>query len=372
MAALDGVQRSFTQPVPAQREAAFARAGIEAFQGRARFVGPQAVQVGAETLEGRYVLVATGQKPAPLPIPGAEYLTTSDSFLELDELPHARIVLIGGGYIGFEFAHIAARAGAQVTVLHRGERALPRFEPELVDLLVEHTQAIGVRVHLRAEAQAVERGATGYVVSARVDGEPFSFPAAMVVHAAGRVPELDDLGLDAAGVEWDRRGVKVNEYLQSVSNPSVYAAGDAAATPGPPLTPVAGYEGAIVAANLLDGNHRQPDYRGIPTVVFTIPPLAAVGLTEPQARTQGLRFRVQSERTTGWYSSRRIAEPCSAYKVLVEEDTGRILGAHLLGAEAAEIINLFALAIRLNLTASDLKALLYSYPSHASDVPYML
>ncbi len=164
----------------------------------------------------------------------------------------------------------------------------------------------------------------------------------MTATAAGRVPEIDDLDLEAAGVERDRGGVRVNDFLQGVSNPAVYAAGDAAATAGPPLTPVAGYEGAIVAANLLEGPHQKPDYRGIPAAVFTIPPLASVGLSEQAAREQGLRFRVKMERTSDWYSSRRTNQTCSAYKTILE-DTDRLLGAHLLGEQAPETVNLLLL-----------------------------
>jgi glutathione reductase (NADPH) len=199
-----------------------------------------------------------------------------------------------------------------------------------------------------------------------------AFAADTVVHAAGRVPEIDDMNLVAAGVEWNRRGVKVNEFLQSVSNQSVYAAGDAAASGGPPLTPVASYEGIIVAANLLKGNHKKPNYLGIPTVVFTIPPLAAVGLSETKAREQGLKFQVKKEMTSNWYSSRRVAEKHSGFKVLVEEGTDRVLGAHLLGSQAEEVINLFGVAMRSGMRADDLKHMLFAYPTHGSDVPYML
>src|SRR5262249_2264905 len=194
----------------------------------------------------------------------------------------------------------------------------------------------------------------------------------MVVHAAGRAPEIDDLNLGVADVEWNERGVRVNEFLQSVSNPSIYAAGDAAASGGPPLTPVASYEGTIVAANLLKGNQKKPNYVGIPTVVFAIPPLASVGLSEREANERGLKYRVKTEITSSWYSSRRVGEKYSGYKVLVEEGTDRILGAHLLGAQAAETINLFAVAIRSGMRATDLRHMVFSYPTHASDVPYML
>ncbi|MCI0720195.1 MAG: NAD(P)/FAD-dependent oxidoreductase, partial [Acidobacteria bacterium] len=155
-------------------------------------------------------------------------------------------------------------------------------------------------------------------------------------------------------------------------NPAVYAAGDAAASGGPPLTPVAGYESQIVAANLLEGNHRTADYGPVPSVVFTLPPLAAVGLSEEAARSQGLKFRVNHQSTAGWYSSRRVGETCSAFKTLVEEGSDRILGAHLLGPHAEEIINLFALAMKAGMTTATLKEILFAYPTQGSDVRYML
>jgi glutathione reductase (NADPH) len=364
-------KRSFTEPVPKQREEGFAKAGIVAFHGRARFVGPSTVQVGEEVLEGRYVVIATGQRPAGLKIPGEEHLTTSDQFLELDELPK-RVLFIGGGYIAFEFAHVAARAGSEVAIVHRGARPLPRFDPYLVDALVERTRELGVDIQLGSEAEGIEKGSGHLIVRTSTSGQKRTFEADIVVHAAGRVPEIDDLNLNAAGVEWGKRGVKVNDFLQSVSNPAVYAAGDAAASGGPPLTPVAAYEGMIVAANLLKGNHQKPNYLGIPSVVFAIPPLASVGLGEREAREQGLKFKLKKEMTSSWYSSRRVGETYSGFKVLVEEGTDRILGAHLLGGQAEEVINLFAVAMRSGMPATDLKHMLFAYPTLGSNLPYML
>ena len=364
-------KRSFIEAVPKNREEGFAKAGVAAFHGRARFVSPSSVQVNDDVLEGRYVVIAAGQKPADLKIPGTEYLTTSEQFLELNELPK-RILFIGGGYIAFEFAHVAVRAGAQVTIVHRGPRPLPLFDPDLVDQIVKSSRELGVDVQLGTEVVGVEKSSGQLIVQASASGQQRTFEADMVVHAAGRVPEIDDMNLDAAGVAWDNQGVKVNEFLQSVSNPAVYAAGDAAASGGPPLTPVAGYEGIIVAANLLKGNSQKPNYLGIPTVVFAIPPLASVGLGESEARKQALKFRVKKEITSNWYSSRRVGEKYSGFKVLVEEDTDRILGAHLLGSEAEEVINLFGLAMRSGMRAADLKHMLYAYPTRGSDVPYML
>lgn len=363
-------KRTFTEPVPQRREQSFAQAGITAFHGSARFVGSTAVQVGPDVLHGRRVVIATGAKPIPLPIPGAEHLTTSDQFLELNELP-LRILFVGGGYISFEFTHVAVRAGAQVTILHRGPRPLALFDPDLVDQMVQRTRDLGVPIHMQTEVKGLEQTASGLRVHALADGRMHTFEADLVVHGAGRAPDLDDLDLARAGVKADKQGVEVNAYLQSVSNPSVYAAGDAAAG-GPPLTPVAGSDGEMVAANLLQGNHRKTNYTGVPSVVFTIPPLAAVGLLEAHARERGLRVRVNHQSTAGWYSCRRIAERYAGFKVLVEEGSGRILGAHLFGHHAEEVINLFALAIQLSVTGKDLSAVMYAYPTHSSDLWYMV
>ena len=363
-------KRTFTDPVPAGREEALAKAGISAFHGRARFVGATTIAVDDEELDARHVHVATGAKPAELQITGREYLTTSDQFLELDALP-ARILFVGGGYVSFELAHVAARAGAQVTVVHRGQRPLEAFDPDLVALLVERTRQVGIDLRLGTPVERIEKTGDGFRVKARAKDEPSNFEADMVVHGAGRVPAIDDLDLDTAGVTHDARGIVVNEYMQSVSNPAVYAAGDAA-TGGLPLTPVASFESHVAASNLLDGNHRPIAYPPIPSVVFTLPPLTSVGLQEAHAKDKGLKFRVNHSRTSTWYSSRRVGEEVSGYKVLVEEDTDHILGAHLVGPHADEIINLFALAMRAGMTAADLKRTIFAYPTVGSDMPHML
>src|SRR5580692_11196459 len=190
--ALMRFKRSFTEPVTKRREDDFAKAGIAAFHGRARFAGPTTVRIGEETLEGRYVVIATGEAPADLGIPGAEHLTTSDQFLELNELP-PRLLFIGGGYIAFEFAHVAALAGSQVTVLHRGPRPLALFDPDLVDQLVERTRELGIDVHLGTEAIGIVKSSAQLIVRALASGKTGVFQSDMVVHAAGRVPEINDL-----------------------------------------------------------------------------------------------------------------------------------------------------------------------------------
>ncbi len=364
-------KRTFTEPVPENREKGFSSAGIAAVHGRAHFVDQTSVAVGEDTLSAKHFVIATGARPATLNIPGEEHVTFSDEFLEVDKLPE-RIVFIGGGYISFEFAHVASRAGARATIVHRGRRPLEGFDPDLVDQLTQATRELGVDVRLNAAVLGIEKTSSHLSVTVSSEGKQQTIEADMVVHGAGRVPEIQDLGLEMAGVKFSDKGVVVNEYLQSVSNPVVYAAGDAAASGGLSLTPVAGLEGRVVAANLLKGNHTIANYLGVASVVFTIPPLATVGLQEEAARQKGLKFKVNRGDTSGWYSSRRVNVKYSGFKVLVEEGSGSILGAHLFGLHAEEVINLFALAIRSGLHASDLKQMLYAYPTSSSDVAYMV
>jgi glutathione reductase (NADPH) len=405
-------KRSFTEPVPKAREDQFSNAAIATFHGHASFTDATTIKVtekkdGGGTdhvLNGKYILVATGAKPAKLNIPGEEHVTISDQFLDLDYLPD-RIVFIGGGYISFEFAHIAARAGAKkITILHRSNKPLGQFDPDLVSQLIQSTRETGIDVQLQTEVKGIAKSSdNGLTVNAFYIGENGNktkeehiIETDMVVHGAGRVPDVETLDLEAAGIEYDKKkGIKVNEYLQSVSNPAIYAAGDVVVgSGGPQLTPVATYDGKIVASNLLKGNHIKPNYTGVPSVVFTIPPLASVGLQESAAKEQGLHFKINFKKnTSGWYTSRRIGESHSGFKVLVEQrqgnatitndddddddndydsNDGRVLGAHLLGTHAEEIINIFALAIRLGLDVTDIKDAILSYPTKSSDIGYML
>ena len=361
-------KHTFTDDPPKMLEKSLSKSGVTTLYGTAQFINENSIQVGDETLVGKNIVIATGAKPRPLGIPGEEFAITSTDFLELEALP-ARLVFIGGGYISFEFAHIAARAGAQVTILHRGARPLEGFDADLVAELTLATQEVGIDIQLQVEVTAIEQSSEGYVVrtsnGASVEGD-------LVVHGAGRVPAIDSLDLEKAGIEYSSRGIIVNEYQQSVSNPAIYAAGDVAATAGIPLTPVAVTEGLVVASNILKGNQRITDYKGTPSVVFTIPALARVGFTEDEAREQGLQFKVNYQKTSSWYSARRTNEKHTGFKVLIEEGTGHILGAHLLSSHAGEVINMFALAIRHNLTASDIKRTIYIHPADSSDISYMV
>jgi glutathione reductase (NADPH) len=368
--ALMAFKRGFTGPVPGKHERRYADKGIDTYHGRARFTGRNTLDIDGQALEAEHILIAAGAQANRLGIPGEEHLVTNEGFLALQTLPR-RIVLVGGGYIAAEFSHIAARAGAQVAILQHGDRLLKHFEPELVDWLMAKFEDLGIEVRTGMTVEAIQKTASGFCVNASGDDGEASFEADLVVHAAGRSPALETLDLGAAGVEHEKGRLKLNEHLQSVSNPAIYAAGDAARM-GPPLTPVSSHDAKVVAANLLEGNHARPDYTGVPSVAFTVPPIAAVGLTEAQARQQGLRFRMNSQRAADWFTARQAAEPVYGFKVLVEEGSERVLGAHLVGPHADEVINLFALAIRHGLTATQLRTTMFAYPTGASDVGYMV
>ena len=369
--ALMRFKRTFTDPVPAKTEAAFKEAGIDTLHGTATFVGEDRLVVGRE-LQAKHFVIASGAEPRPLDIPGEEHLKTSTDFLALEHLPK-RILFVGAGYIAFELAHIARRAGANVVMLGRG-KALAGFDQDLVQRLIAHTRALGVDVRLNAPATAIEARGGSYRVHAGAEAARVLIETDLVVHAGGRIPKTRRLRLERANVKTtERAAIDVNEYLQSVSNGRVYAAGDAALPSGSlPLTPVASHEALVVASNLLRGNHEKPDYRGIPSVVFTVPPLARVGLTEDEARAKQLPVRIKCEETGSWFSNRRLREQTGMFKTIVDDGTGRVLGAHLLGPHAEEVINIFALAVRHGLTATDLGHMIYSYPTSASDVVYML
>ncbi len=375
--ALMRFKRTFTVPVSARTEEAFEKSGIVTFHGSARFSAVDQMVVTAadgstQEIKASHFVIASGATPEPLSIPGEEHVRTSTDFLDLDELP-ARIAFIGAGYISLEFAHIVQRAGSQAIVLGRSG-PLVHFDQDLVQRLVAHTRNVGIDVRIGADVTAIEKSGTGYRVRVTTNAGTTVVDADMVVHGAGRIPRTKALDLPTAHVAADKRGgITVNEFMQSTTNPGIYAAGDCTLPPGAlPLTPVAAHEGFIVASNLLHGNTKRPDYRGIPSVVFTEPPLAMVGLTEVQARQQGRDIRVKCEDTPRWFSNRRVQESAAMYKTIVDNDTDHILGAHLLGPDAADVINIFALAVRHGLTATDLRHMTYAYPTSSSDVSHML
>jgi len=370
-AELMAFKRTFTDKTPDRVEGNLVRNGVDTFHGTARFVASNRVEVDSQLLESRYVLIATGARPRDVLLPGAVHMIDSTQFLELEVLPE-RILFVGGGFISFEFAHIAARAGSNVCVLDHRTRPLPAFDPDLVDKLVQRTERIGIEFCAETDVQAIRKDGAGFKVSATQGGNEKTWSTDLVLHGAGRVAALDRLNLEAASVDFSDQGVRVNEFLQSVSNPLVYAAGDASDTDGWPLTPVSFHEGKIAASNMLKGNNKTPDYRGVPTAVFTVPELTRVGLLESEAAEAGIDFRAKYTDTGGWYSNMRIGEDCAAVKILIDNQTDEILGAHLFGPEYSELVNIFGVAIKFGIKSADLKRTVSAYPSVGSDLTSLI
>ena len=359
-------EREFTAPVTARREATLAAEGVVLLHGRARFVEPNALRIADDLVSARHVGIATGSAPRPLSIPGEALVSSSDDFLAMESLP-ARILFIGGGFISFELGFIAAAAGTEVTILHRSQRVLKEFDPFLVDLLVESCSSLGMRVETGVPVAAVEVSGHGL----RVLSGDRTFEADMVVHGAGRIPNVEALELRRGSVAVDAQGIAVNSFLQSVTNPSVYVAGDANPR-GRPLSPVAYRDGAVAAENMIHGNMVEPDYSAVPSVVFAHPMLASVGLGEKAAARRGLSITVHRADTRDWFTTRRLRIPRSGYVVLTDGPSGPILGAHLLGYNADEVINVFALAVRRGLSLADLRETDLAYPTAIYDINRIL
>lgn len=363
-------KRTFTEGYPRETEKMFADMGIDMYHGRAHFENENTLIVEKDKLKGRYIFLATGSKPRKLNIPGEEYLTTSEEFMETEKLPE-KIIFIGGGFISFEFAHIARRAGADVLILHRSEKPLGTFDPDMVDLLVRASETAGIRVLTNRPVEAVEKINDGFLVRVEyrteTGSETQTFNADMVVNGAGRVPDLEDLRLEKAGVKAEKKGIIVDKHMRT-SNPRVYAGGDCTAE-GMQLTPVATLQGEIAAANTLDGTGAEADYTGIPSAVFTIPVLASVGISAAKGND---KYRVVFRDRSKWNTTRRAGLEFAASKVIIDEENDRIMGAHILGPNAEEAINIFAMAMRLGLRASDIKKMVFTYPTTCSDLRYML
>ena len=364
-------KRGFTDPVPDNMERGLAGNGVDTLHGTATFTSPTTLVIDGEATSADRYLIATGARPRPLDVPGSQHLVDSTDFLELEALP-PRILFVGGGFVSFEFAHIAARAGATVTVADRGGRPLKGFDPDLVDQLVDRSQHTGIDVRTHTAISSVEKTSSGYDVTLGHDGTEEHLEVDLVVHGAGRVPALDRLDLGAANVDVGPRGISVQPHLRSTTNPAVWAAGDSADTPGMPLTPVAVFEGKVAASNMLDDETTAPDYDGVATVVYTIPELARVGMLEDGARRAGIDLDVRYADTGDWFSNYRIGETTAAAKILVDRATDTIVGAHMLGPEYGELINFAALAIKLGLTTRQLKSMTASYPSVTSDLGSVL
>jgi pyruvate/2-oxoglutarate dehydrogenase complex dihydrolipoamide dehydrogenase (E3) component len=336
--------------------------GIAVVRGPAAFTGPHAVRAGARTLNAERVVIATGSSPARPSMPGVEHAITNEELLALTTRPD-RMVVIGGGAIGMEFGFAFARAGTRVTVLQAGPAVLPAADDEVRAALEKIAREAGLDIRTQAK---VTRITPDRVVEAEVGGTAQRFPGDAVLIATGRPPNIGGLGLDAAGVAVERGAVKVNEFNQSPTAAHVYAAGDV--TGLHQHTPAAWYDGRLAAENAVKGNHRKVDYSIFPTTMFTIPALAQVGLTEAEARRRGSKVAVKRVPYEDSTMAGIRDETDGLIKVVSDEATGRLLGVHILGAHAEELIHIAAVAMRAGLTRKDLAGMHYVFPTLAGSL----
>lgn len=368
--ALIRAKSAFSDQVPERTERALEEAGVDAFFGTARFLSPEEVIIGDDTrVRAGAVVIATGAQPNRLDFPGAEVVIGTTQFFELTAVPR-RIVFIGGGCLSLSLAHAARAAGASVIILQRGDRILKKADAELAARLMKSAQALGITIVTGITACMAEMHA-GHLITYGKAGCAEAFHSDLIVNTTGRFADLESLDLEAGDVAHTERGIAVNEFLQSTSNPRVWAIGDVCDSPHH-LTSVADMEAEVAAANILGGKVQRPDYQAVPSVVSSQPPLAWVGMTEQQARESGKPFRVNRGSMDEWPSSRRIGQKFAFYKVLLEAESGKILGAHIFGHNAGETINIFALAMRFGLTNEDLMKVLWAYPTDASDLKDMI
>lgn len=336
------------------------------FQGRASFVGPNTVQVGDDTIEGGDIVIATGSKTRPLPIPGAELMITSDEVLSENTLP-AEVVFVGGGVIAMEFSHVYARAGAKVTILEVAPQLLGRLDADAVAMIAAEIERLGVTIKTGVKVQAIEQTDVGLQIRYEHDGTAQVAQATRIVNGAGRIANVDGLNLDAANIKHDGIRIEVDAHLRSVSNPSVWAAGDVLAHTAQ-LSPIATYEGQIVGHNILYGATKAPDYRVLPSAVYTVPALASVGLTEKEAADQGVDVAITVNDMTGWFSAKSYGETVAWAKVLVDKTSDQIVGAHMVGHHAEDLIQIFAMAMVHGISATQLRESPTAYPTFASDI----
>ena len=364
-------KNSFTDPIPENKETTFKENGIYTYHGDPKFIAENQLKIGDDIIEAKKIVVATGAVPRELDIIGAEHALSSDNFLEMKELPQS-MLFIGGGYIGLEFAHIAARSGAKVTILQRSSRLLKHFDKDIVKHLVDATKKLGIELVMDTKVSQIKNNGDSFTVIGNNNGNLKEFTTDAVFNTSGRVPAIHNLDLDKGNVRYSDKGIEVSYYMQSTTNPNVYAAGDNTATFGLPVTPFATMEGHIVSSNILDGNNKKPDYGVRPTAVYTLPTLAMVGMTEEQARKENLDITVNYRSVPHWYAAKHLGEKTYAYKVIIDNKTNLILGAHIIGPNAEETINVFSVAMQANMKAHDLMTIPLTYPSASSDIAKMI
>ncbi|MBC2135650.1 NAD(P)/FAD-dependent oxidoreductase [Listeria innocua] len=356
-------KETFVEDVPESRLESFQEAGIETFFGPASFQNENTLQVGNDILSAKKIVIATGATPYTLKVEGQEHIQTSDDFLSLEKLPDS-VVFIGGGYISFEFASIALAAGRDVHIIHHNSEPLKKFDPDFVAALVTTLKEEGIHFHFDTDITKINKNGEKLHIEGK---NGFSLETDLIIGATGRTPNIAHLALDKANIDYTKKGITVNEKLQTPNHAHIYACGDVAATKGAPLTPVVSMEAALVAKNILGGNEKI-DYPAIPSVVFTSPKLASIGISMEEANANPEKYQIKNHDTTNWYTYRRTNEKIALAKIIEDRETGQIKGAHFLSEEADYMINYIAILMKANLTLADLQSVIFAYPSPASDL----
>ncbi len=341
--------------------------GVKTFHVRAELAGPNRVRVGGREVTARHVLIATGARPqVPAEIPGAELGITSNEVFHLEALPE-RIAIVGGGYIANEFAGIFHELGSRVTQIVRGPRLLKGWEPALADRLLQISLGKHIDIRLGCAPTAVERQADGSLRVALASGQAVEVDA--LLWAVGRIPNADGLGLEALGVERRNRGEIAVDDRSTTRLPWLHAVGDV--TDRMQLTPIAIREGHALADRLFGGRDWKVDYANVPSAVFSHPPLASVGLTEPEARERLGGVRVFTSDFRPMKNVLAGRDERALYKLVVDAATDRLVGAHLIGPDAPEILQALAIAVRAGLTKADLDATVALHPTMAEELVLM-
>lgn len=334
--------------------------GIELIKGEAKFVDEKTIEVGGQSFTAKRFLIATGASPLIPNIPGLKKVDflTSTSALELKELPK-RLVVIGSGYIAMELGQMFHNLGVKVTLMQRSDRVLKSYDPEVSDAVVQALREQGIELITGVTYEKVEQEGELKFVHFSVNDEQKLIEAEQLLVATGRKPNTATLQLGKAGVEvGSRNEVVVNEYLET-TNPRIYAAGDV--TLGPQFVYVAAYEGGIVADNALGTEKRRIDLRFVPGVTFTNPSVATVGLTEAQAKKEGYNVKTSVLALDAVPRALVNRETTGVFKLVVDEKTQKLIGAHIVSENAGEVIYAATLAVQFGLTTDDLKGTLSPY-----------
>lgn len=340
---------------------------IARIEGTARFAGPHALEVAGQTYTADHVVIATGSRPFVPAVPGAELGITSEGFFALECCP-GRVAIVGGGYIAIELAGVFNATGCEVNLLLRSrDDFLPGFDCMLRDTMMESLVADGVSIHANTSLAKIERAAGQSLVLTTATGESLAGYQTLV-WAAGRIPNSDALGLDHAGVSCDARGFVVVDDYQNTNVPGVYAVGDV--TGRVPLTPVAVAAGRRLGDRLFGG---QPEsrlsYENVATVVFSHPPMGTIGLTEEGARAKhGDAVRVYQTQFKPMYHAFTKRQPRTAMKLVTVGPQERIVGLHVIGLGADEMLQGFAVAVRMGATKRDFDDTVAIHPTSAEEL----